>query len=118
MRTCLVRLGNVLVVFLRFPSERQPRSCSSRKPLKNQRRKPLKNVPCHDGNHKKTNDGNHKKTFLATTETIKKRSLATTETIRKRSLPRRTETNLKHPKSGQLLETFENSGSSCDGRIH
>ena len=28
----LVRLGNVLVVFLRFPSERQPRSCSSRKP--------------------------------------------------------------------------------------
>ena len=50
------------MLFLRFPSERQPRSCSSRKPFE------------------KTNDGNHKNTFLATTETIEK---PTTETIKK-----------------------------------
>ena len=30
--THLVRHGNVLMFLLRFPSERQPRSCSSRKP--------------------------------------------------------------------------------------
>ena len=74
----LVNHGYVLMFsFLWFPSEREPRSCSSRKPYKNnQRRKPSKktflattetiNKPttetikqsCHDGNHKTTSDGN------------------------------------------------------------
>ena len=60
---------------LRFPSERQPRSCSSRKPCKTNDGNHTTNVPCHVGNHKQTNYGNHRNTFLATTETIKQPSL-------------------------------------------
>ena len=63
-------------LLIRFPSERQPRSCSSRKPLKNQRPKPLNKVPCHDGSHTKQQRRKpFKNVCPATMETIKNNPL-------------------------------------------